>query len=57
MPRAHRRGSKSASQAMLSGRAVWRSITGAAKLRSVGAFIAVPYFGKQGPRLLPIGRG
>lgn len=57
MPRAHRRGSTSASQAMLSGRAVWQSITGAARSRSVGAFIAVPYFGKRGPGLLPVGRG
>jgi hypothetical protein len=57
MPRDHRKGPTSASQAMLSGRAVWRSITRAARLRPVRAFIAVPYFGKQGPLLLPVGRG
>jgi hypothetical protein len=57
MPRARRSGSTSGSQAVLGGRAVWQSITRAAKSRSVGAFIAVPYFGKRGPRLLPVGRG
>lgn len=48
---------RASTQSVLAGRAVWPSITKAARSKPGRAFVAVPYFGKLGARLLPISFG
>lgn len=42
---------------LLTGPKAWKAITAAAQRRPTTAFVATPYFGKAGARLLPLERG